>query len=80
MLAPHLDNSKSVKPMAKIIHFFLFVFLTDLPRLVILFEVTMLEINFGPARAAALKIVEELSGDNNMFIHSYTLVVIDQGL
>lgn len=55
------------------------MFSTDLPTLVILIDISILEINEASSKAAALKLITELSESNNITIHEYTLILIDQG-
>lgn len=55
------------------------IFLAEPTILVILFDATMLEKNHDLAKAAALKVIDELNRNKDIVIDNYILIPFDQG-
>lgn len=49
-----------------------------LPSLVIIFDTAMLDKNFGPAKLSALKIIDDIKG-KNIVVLKYILIALDEG-
>lgn len=57
----------------------MYSFSTDLPNLIIMYDNTIIH-DYELAKEAALNIVDKLSGNQDMIIHNYTLVPIEDGI
>lgn len=55
-----------------------YIFLAALSNLVIIFDTTMSEKNFGPAKSSTLKFIDKLRG-SNLVIGNYILLAFDEG-